>query len=89
MVASALYSLRLVQRAFQGTNTNGWRIPDLVPREALLFAPMVAVLVWLGLYPQPVIDTFRPVAERLQQATTLPVNAEGRPEAVLGAEVGQ
>ncbi|MBP7570649.1 MAG: NADH-quinone oxidoreductase subunit M [Acidobacteria bacterium] len=89
MVASALYSLRLVQRTFQGANTNGRRIPDLVPREALLFAPMVVLLVWLGLYPQPVIDTFRPVAERLQQATTLPANAEGRPEAVLGAGEGQ
>lgn len=79
VVAAAVYSLRLVQLAFQGPNTHGWRFGDLNAREALLFAPMVVVLVWLGLFPQPVIDAFQPTVDRLQQVTALPVNARVRP----------
>ncbi|HSK08952.1 MAG TPA: proton-conducting transporter membrane subunit, partial [Vicinamibacterales bacterium] len=86
VVAAAAYSLRFVQRAFQGPNVHGWKIPDLLPREALLFAPMVVLLVWLGLYPQPVIDMFRPAAERLQQLTALPANAREAVRPLPGEE---
>ncbi len=33
----------------------------------MILAPMMALLVWLGLYPQPVFNTFRPVASRIEQ----------------------
>jgi hypothetical protein len=31
---------------------------------------MAIVLVWLGLYPQPVLNTFRPALEVLQESVT-------------------
>lgn len=64
---ATFYALRLVQRAFQGPNTHDWRIPDLVPREGLVMALMITALLWLGLYPRPVLDTFRPAMARLEQ----------------------
>jgi NADH-quinone oxidoreductase subunit M len=64
---ATFYALRLVQRAFQGPNTHNWRIADLVPREGLAIALMIAALLWLGLYPRPVIDTFQPAMARLEQ----------------------
>jgi len=64
---ATFYALRLVQRAFQGPNTHNWRIPDLAPREGLVMALMIAVLLWLGVYPRPVLDTFRPAMTRLEQ----------------------
>ena len=64
---ATFYALRLVQRAFQGPNTQNWRIADLVPREGLVIALMIAVLLWLGLYPQPVLDTFKPTMAQLEQ----------------------
>ena len=64
---ATFYALRLVQRAFQGPNTHSWRIPDLAPREGIAMALMIAALLWLGLYPRPVLDTFRPAMARLEQ----------------------
>jgi NADH-quinone oxidoreductase subunit M len=61
------YALQMVQRAFQGANTHGWRFPDLVPREGIVIALMVVALLWLGLYPRPVLDTFQPAMARLEQ----------------------
>jgi NADH-quinone oxidoreductase subunit M len=63
---ATFYALRLVQRAFQGPNTHDWRIADLVPREGLVVALMIVTLLWLGLYPRPVLDTFQPVMARLE-----------------------
>jgi NADH:ubiquinone oxidoreductase subunit 4 (subunit M) len=36
-------------------------------REAIIFTPMIVILLWLGLYPQPVFNTFNPAMETLQQ----------------------
>jgi NADH-quinone oxidoreductase subunit M len=73
ILASTFYVLRFVQRAFHGPNIHKWSIPDLFAREVIILAPMMALLVWLGLYPQPVFNTFRPAMNRLQQyANTKP-----------------
>jgi NADH-quinone oxidoreductase subunit M len=57
VLASTFYALRMVQRAFQGPNTHTWQVPDLNLREALLMAVMIVGLLWLGLYPQPVLSS--------------------------------
>ncbi len=67
VLVATFYALRLVQRAFHGANVHEWRLPDLNRREALLLAPMIVALLWLGLYPRPVLNTFRPSLEGLQQ----------------------
>jgi NADH-quinone oxidoreductase subunit M len=66
VIASTVYGVRLVQIAFHGPNVHNWRLADIVPREALAVGCMAAILLWLGLYPQPVIATFQPVATSLQ-----------------------
>lgn len=67
VLASTFYALQFVQRAFHGPNVNRWSVEDLVPREVLMLAPMMAILLWLGLYPQPVLNTFGPAMHALQQ----------------------
>ena len=64
---ATFYALRLVQRSFQGPNTHDWRIADLVPREGLVVALMIVTLLWLGLYPRPLLNTFQPAMARLEQ----------------------
>jgi NADH-quinone oxidoreductase subunit M len=64
--ASTFYALRMVEGAFRGPNTHGWRFRDLAPREGFTMAIMIGVLLWLGLYPRPVIDIFRPAMLRLE-----------------------
>jgi len=68
ILASTFYALRMVQRAFQGPNTNGWQIPDLVPREKLMMAVMMLGLLLLGFYPQPVFNASAAALDNLERA---------------------
>ncbi len=75
ILASTFYALRMVQRAFQGPNTRAWRFSDLTAREGLMMAAMIAGLLWLGLYPQPVLNTFGPAMDNLQREAQTPIAA--------------
>jgi NADH-quinone oxidoreductase subunit M len=66
LVAATVYALWLVQRSFQGENVHNWKIKDLVGKEFAFMLVMVAVTVWLGLFPQTVLDTARPALEDLR-----------------------
>ena len=61
LVVATVYSLWIVQRAFHGPLEIPDEIsfPDLGAREIAVFAVMTLALVWLGLYPQPVLETAR------------------------------
>jgi NADH-quinone oxidoreductase subunit M len=65
LVLAAVYSLWLVQAAFQGPNERSRRLVDIQPREWFMMAVLILALVWLGLGPQPALDAARPVAEQL------------------------
>ncbi len=64
VLAATFYALRLVQAAFQGPNHHHWRLPDMAAREGLMLGAMVALLLWLGLYPQPVFHLFAQAANQ-------------------------
>ncbi|WP_407441037.1 NADH-quinone oxidoreductase subunit M [Rhodococcus sp. (in: high G+C Gram-positive bacteria)] len=72
LVLSALYILWLYQRMMGGpvrgdasgdAEQHGTRVTDLVPREIAVVAPLIAVLLILGLYPQPVLDVITPAVD--------------------------
>lgn len=75
VLASTFYALRMVQRAFQGPNTQSWKFFDLTPREGLMMATMIVGLLWLGFYPQPVFNTFGPALNNLQHQAQMPTAA--------------
>lgn len=57
LVLSALYSLRLVQKVFLGPAAAAVHpLGDLGTREKIIMAALTISILWLGLYPQPVID---------------------------------
>ena len=60
VLAATFYALKMVQGAFHGPNRYGWSLPDLNGREVVAMAAMMASLLWLGLYPQAVLDTVGP-----------------------------
>ena len=68
VLIATFYALRLVQRAFHGPNSHDWKLADMNKREAFILTSMIVVLLWIGLYPLPLLNTFRPAMERLQQA---------------------
>jgi NADH-quinone oxidoreductase subunit M len=73
VLASTFYALRMVQRAFLGPNTNAWKLPDLTPREVVMMAAMMVGLLWLGFFPQPVLNTFRPALDNLERNAQISV----------------
>lgn len=61
LVLSALYILWAYQRMMTGPVTAGNdKLRDLVPRELLVVAPLVAILLVLGIYPKPALDVINP-----------------------------
>ena len=57
-------------------------IPDLNRRELLLMAPLVAVIIWLGVYPAPVLKRMETAAQALVTRVE-----RGIPAAATGATV--
>ena len=65
LITGAAYSLLLMQRSFQGEPQQRPALKDFGVREMLTMGVMVVALVWLGLYPQPVLDIADPVVSSL------------------------
>ncbi|WP_408633383.1 NADH-quinone oxidoreductase subunit M [Mycolicibacterium arenosum] len=61
LVLSALYILWAYQRMMTGPVTAGNdKLRDLVPRELLVVAPLIGLLLVLGVYPKPALDVINP-----------------------------
>lgn len=70
MVLSAVYSLIMVQRALHGAAQSDTPIAGLNMRELVMLFSLMIILVWLGFYPQPVLDTSAAVVNGIQQLMT-------------------
>jgi NADH-quinone oxidoreductase subunit M len=78
LVAAAIYSLALMQRTFYGpvkaphqgrSSVLSGHVPDLSRPALAMFGAMIALQVWLGLYPQPVLTMAGASIEHLQALT--------------------
>ena len=65
LITAAIYSLIMMQRAFYGKPQERPRLPDFGRLEMTAMAVMIVALVWLGVYPQPVLDLVQPVIDSL------------------------
>jgi NADH-quinone oxidoreductase subunit M len=58
LVLAAVYSLMMVQKAFHGpSSAEHDKLEDLNRREIGLMVSLMLILLWMGLYPQPFLDT--------------------------------
>ncbi|MEV0298534.1 NADH-quinone oxidoreductase subunit M [Nocardia sp. NPDC050710] len=70
LVLAALYVLWLYQRMMTGPVKKGNEyIYDLLPREIVVVAPLVVALLFLGVYPKPVLEFINPAVS--QTLTTI------------------
>ncbi len=74
VILAALYLLWAYQRVFHGTPTgDNVGLPDMTWRERAVMAPLVVLIVFLGVYPKPVLDRINPSVEalvsRIEKAT--------------------
>lgn len=68
LVVATIYSLRIMQKIFFGVSMREYKLPDLSVREGLMMAPLVIAIIWLGVYPQPVINAVKPTIPAIVQA---------------------
>jgi NADH-quinone oxidoreductase subunit M len=69
VVLGAAYMLWLYRRVIFGviTREDLRDILDLSRREVLVFAPLIALVLWMGIYPSTFIAPIRPAVERVAQ----------------------
>jgi NADH-quinone oxidoreductase subunit M len=61
IVLAALYTLVLYQRTMTGpVKPELVKLPDLRVRELAVVAPLIALLIFLGVYPKPLTDLVNP-----------------------------
>jgi len=61
VILSAIYMLWAYQKTFQGKLPERFRaLPDMLPREFAAVIPVVAVMLFIGVYPKVVLDRVNP-----------------------------
>ncbi len=68
-ILATVYALWMLQRIFAGPPREGLRIQPFTNREMTILSILAILIVWLGLYPQPVLNTAGRSLEKLQQYT--------------------
>jgi len=83
LVAATVYSLRIVQKVFHGTEIEQEHaLYDLTLREKLILVPLVISIIWLGLFPQSVLNVSKSTVQTLTSQS-----AKAQPEIELSATV--
>ena len=66
VIIAALYLLWAYQRVFHGSaEGDNATMPDLTVREGLTMVPFLVAIVFMGVYPKPVIERMEPAVDAL------------------------
>jgi NADH-quinone oxidoreductase subunit M len=68
LIPAALYSLIAIQRAFHGPADPARAVPDFGARETGMMLILAVAIIWLGVYPQPILNISAPALENLTPA---------------------
>jgi NADH-quinone oxidoreductase subunit M len=79
LVFATLYSIRIMQRVFYGNRHSGKSMKDLSVRELITLGAMVIVIIYLGFFPQRVINTARPAIMKTLNGGTQIFDKNSRP----------
>ncbi|MGB9799391.1 MAG: complex I subunit 4 family protein [Thermanaerothrix sp.] len=67
VILAAVYLLTMFEKVFLGPvrHEENRTLPDLNAREVLTLVPILVLIFWIGLYPQPFLNLINPSAEQL------------------------
>jgi NADH-quinone oxidoreductase subunit M len=87
VIFAAAYLLWALQRMIFNRldDSENEHLHDLSPRELAVILPLVVGIVWLGLYPKPVLERMEPATRRFLEAAAPGLRP---PTASLGARTG-
>jgi NADH-quinone oxidoreductase subunit M len=89
VIIAALYLLWAYQRVFQGEpDEENANFPDLNLTEKLVMVPLLVLIVFLGIYPKPVLDRIEPSVNRILDRMEEQVERYDRPRTQDGSELG-
>jgi len=88
MILSAIYMLWMFRRVIFGplTNPENQKLKDLDGREILILAPVVALIIVMGVYPQPFLSRVKPAVDLTLKRIFA---SQGMPTAVNNAAGGE
>jgi NADH-quinone oxidoreductase subunit M len=77
VIFAAAYLLWALKRVLYGPldKRDNEVLTDLVPRELAVLVPLVVAIVWLGLYPNPVLRRMEPAARNYVQSVLVRLQA--------------
>jgi NADH-quinone oxidoreductase subunit M len=90
VIFAAYYMLPMVQKlVFNRLSKPANRaIPDLNARELAVLLPLAALILWLGVYPAPVLERMAPAANGVLEASHQVRSFEAPPPVVPGGGAG-
>jgi NADH-quinone oxidoreductase subunit M len=80
LILGAIYMLYLYRRVIFGTITRDdlRAMLDLSMREKLIFAPLIVLVFWMGIYPASFIDPLKPSVAAILQRGQVAMAGSGR-----------
>ena len=70
LVGATVYSLQMLQKVFFGKQEEALKPADVSVREMSVSIILIAALLFLGLYPQPVLNTAAPALRSISNGVT-------------------
>ncbi len=74
VILAAVYLLHMFEKVFLGPvkHAENLALKDLNLREIMTLLPLLVLIVWIGLYPQPFFNLINPAVEKLVTLVALP-----------------
>jgi NADH-quinone oxidoreductase subunit M len=94
IILSAAYMLWLYRKVVFGTlKESVAAITDVVPREVAYFAPLIAIMIWMGFYPTPFLNVMHASVDGLIHSNRAAVQAyraaPGAPATMVASAVSR
>jgi NADH-quinone oxidoreductase subunit M len=72
IIVTAGYMLIMIKKIFMGPLNERWiKLPDISSRELVTVLPLIALMIYIGLYPGPLISLFDTSVQHLVNITRL------------------
>ncbi len=73
VIVAAMYLLPALQRVIYNPldKPENEKLADLTPREIAVLVPLLACIVWIGVYPAPILRRMEPAARQLIQSVRI------------------
>ena len=80
VIVAAMYLLPALQKIIYNplAKPENQKLLDLSPRELIVLLPLLAAIIWIGVYPRPFLSRMEPAAQHLIQTVTPATTAAPR-----------